>query len=75
MDEQEQEREDTSMDRAIRPSQAMLAMRFSRSGARHRYRSPEEHAEVRRRVATYIRQVELLGRIAWLPTKGTGGSA
>ncbi len=65
---------DTSLDRAMRPSQAMTPPQSTKIG-RRRYRTPEERAEIRRRVAIYERQVEHLGRIVWLPPRGAGVSA
>jgi len=64
---------DRSVDTAIRPSQAMLPLKTKCVSAR--FRTPEEQAEIDRRVAIYTRQVEETGRITWLPQKGEGESA
>ena len=66
------EHEVKSMDRAIRPSAAVLSRKVASSP---RLRHPSEQAEIDRRVAIYTRQVEEHGRITWLPHKGEGQSA
>ncbi|RPI60688.1 MAG: hypothetical protein EHM48_06815 [Planctomycetaceae bacterium] len=37
-----------------------------------RFRDPDVQAEVERRLAIYIEQVERTGRIKWLPRRGSG---
>jgi hypothetical protein len=61
--------------RAIRPSMSMPMGPVPKRTVGPRFRSTEEQAEVVRRVAIYIEQVERNGRIRWLPFKGKGKSA
>jgi len=44
-------------------------------GPGQRFRHPAEQAEIECRVAIYARQVEQIGRIAWLSHRGEGRSA
>jgi len=37
-----------------------------------RFRDPAVHAEIRRRVKIYRKQVRRRGRITWLPHRGSG---
>ena len=63
----EEEPEITLPARAIRPASANFIV-----GPACRFRHPAEQAEIERRVAIYVQQVEQTGRITWLPRKGQG---